>query len=141
MSHPKVGPGLGRRLAAIAYDSLLVAALLFAATALVLPLTGGEAVRPNHPLYTAYLLAVMAGYFGWCWTHGGQTLGMRAWHLRVVGLAGEPIGWRRALARFAAAALSLAPFAAGFAWAMVDSERLAWHDRLSGTRLVDARGS
>lgn len=131
-------PGLGRRLAAMAYDSLLVAAALFAATALVLPLTGGEAVRPHNPVYTAYLVAVVFGYFGWFWTHGGQTLGMRAWRLRLVTADGDPMSWRRALLRFAAAVLSSLPCAAGYLWILASPERLAWHDRLSGTLLVDA---
>ena len=65
------GPGLGRRLAAIAYDSILLVAVLFVATAILLPLTGGEAIGPSHGLYPAYLMAVAFGYFGWFWTHGG----------------------------------------------------------------------
>ena len=122
----------------MAYDSLLVAAVLFAATALVLPLTGGEAVRPHQPVYTAYLVAVTFVYFGWFWTHGGQTLGMRAWRLRLVAAAGGGVSWRRALVRFAAALLSSLPLAVGYLWVLVDPDDLAWHDRLSGTRLEDA---
>lgn len=131
-------PGLGRRLAAMAYDAMLVVAVLFAATAAVIPLTGGEAIHPHHPLYTGYLVAVVFAYFGWFWTHGGQTLGMRAWRLRLVSAAGTPVGWRLALLRFAAAALSWLPCAAGYLWIAVDSGKLAWHDHLSGTYLVDA---
>ena len=130
-------PGLARRLAAIAYDVLLLVAVLFAATAVLLPFTGGEAIRPHQTLYTAYLLAVSFAYFGWFWTHGGQTLGMRSWHLRLVGTGGNGVSWQQALVRFASACLSWLAFGVGFLWLLVDPERLTWHDRLSGTTIVD----
>ena len=104
----------------------------------MLPFTGGQAVAPSSRWYQAYLLALSFLYFGWFWTHGGQTLGMRAWRLRlqVCAHAAGPVPWRRALARFLAAGLSWAALGLGFAWALWDRERLTWHDRLSGTMLV-----
>lgn len=137
---PKPGPadypGLFHRLAIMTYDGVLLLAVLFAATAVLLPFTGGEAIRPHHPGYTAYLLLVSFLYFAWCWTHGGQTLAMRTWHVRLVTADGDAPGWKRSLARFAAALLAWLPLGAGHLWVVLDRERLAWHDRLSGTRLV-----
>ncbi len=130
-------PGLLRRLAALLYDSLLVAALLMLATVPYVMLTDGAAV-PHwvRVLFQTYLLAVMFGFFSWFWLHGGQTLGMRAWRLRVVSGDGGPIRPRQALARFGWALPSLLLLGLGLLWVLVDKERLAWHDRLSGTRLV-----
>ena len=128
-------PGLPRRLAALIYDSLALFSLLFAATAPVLLLTGGEAVGPNQPAFTAYLLAVGYVYFGWCWTRGGQTLGMRAWKMRVRTRDGGPLGWRSSLARFAAALVSIGAAGAGLLWAAFDRDGMSLHDRLSGTVL------
>lgn len=127
--------GILRRLAAIAYDAFLLFALFFVATALVLPFTGGEAIAPGNAIYLLYLLGVSYLYFGWCWTHGGQTLGMRAWHVRVRTLQGEAVPWRLGAARFLAALLSWGAGGAGFLWATVDPERRSWHDRLSHTML------
>jgi uncharacterized RDD family membrane protein YckC len=132
-------PGLWRRLAAIGYDLILLVAVFFAATAVLLPFTGGEAIGPHNFLYTAYLIVVAFGYFGWFWTHGGQTLGMRSWHLRLVGEGQMSVSWPRALLRFAGAWLSWIACGAGFLWLLVDPERLTWHDRVSGTRIADAR--
>ena len=129
-------PGLFRTLAAIFYDSLLLFAVLFFATFALLPFTQGEAIRPNQPAYSAYLLAVSFFYFGWFWTHGGQTLGMRAWRIRVETREGNTITWTRALLRFVGAMLSWLAAGIGFLWILVDKERLSWHDRLSKTRLV-----
>ncbi len=128
-------PGLIRRLAALVYDALLLFAMLFAATVPVLLLTGGRAVGPNDLVFTAYLLGVSYVWFGWCWTRSGQTLGMRAWRMRVRTREGTRLGWRRALARFAAALLSIGAAGAGLLWVAVDRDRMSLHDRLSGTVL------
>ena len=137
-SGDSAAPGLARRLAAIAYDCFLLLAVLILATALLMPFTGGRAIEPNNALYAAYLLAVSFGYFGWFWTHGGQTLGMRTWHLRLESDDARAPSWTQALARFAGACLSWLALGGGFLWIVVDREGRAWHDRLSGTRLVDA---
>lgn len=128
--------GLLRRLGAILYDSLLLLALLFVATALVLPLTGGEAIAPGNPLYTSYLFFVNFFFFAWFWIHGGQTLGMRAWRIRVQQRNGAPITWGQALLRFLVAIASWLLLGAGFLWALFDKERMTWHDRYSQTVLV-----
>ena len=133
-SRPRPGEIL-RRFAAIAYDAFLLFALLFVATALILPFTGGQAVAPGSVAYLLYLLGVSYLYFGWCWTHGGQTLGMRAWHIRIRTLQGEAVTWSLASIRFLAALLSWSACGAGFLWTAVDPERRAWHDRLSRTVL------
>ena len=137
LSGAPMPPGLGRRLAAVAYDSLLLTAVFFVATAVLLPFTAGEAIRSGSGWYSVYLVAVSFGYFGWFWTHGGQTLGMRSWRLRLVGAAGNGATWQQALLRFVGAGFSWAAFGAGFFWLLVDPERLTWHDRISATRLVD----
>jgi uncharacterized RDD family membrane protein YckC len=129
-------PGLLRRLAAIFYDSLLLFSVLFFATFPTLLWTGGRAVAPANPALQAYLLGVAFLYFAWPWTRGGQTLGMRAWGLRVVQGNGASMTWAQAGLRFAGAVLSWGALGAGFLWVLVDKDGLAWHDRWSGTRLV-----
>lgn len=133
--------GWPRRIAAMFYDSLLLFGVLFTATFILLPFTRGQPIGPNHAVYTFYLLLVSYAYFGWFWTHGGQTLGMRAWRVTLVADPPRTLDWRRCLVRFAAALVSWAPAGIGFVWALWDKEKLAWHDRLSGTRLVCNRPS
>ena len=120
------------------YDSLLLFSILFVATLIILPLTSGRAIPPHQPFYTAYLLLLSFLYFGWFWTHHGQTLGMRAWHVRIEQYNGAPVTWRLALLRFCAAILSWLPLGLGYLWMLVDRKRLTWHDRLSATLLVVA---
>lgn len=128
--------GLLRRLAAIIYDALLIAALLMAAAALVIALRGGEPPPTNASWYSLYLASVPLIFFTLSWSRGGQTLGMRSWRLRVVSATGDRVSMRQALIRFFAAALSWVPAGAGYLWQLIDRERLCWHDRLSGTRLI-----
>jgi Predicted membrane protein/domain len=130
---------LTRRLAAVIYDSLLLFAVLFVGTFPVLGLTDGQAVAPKNFLFTLYLLTLGFVFFGWFWTHGGQTLGMRAWRIRVQQCDGTPITWRQAAVRFCCAILSWLPLGAGFLWMLVDRDRLTWHDRCSDTRVIRVR--
>lgn len=121
---------------AVIYDSFLLLAALFFATAIALPVNAGAAFEQGNPLYSAYLLLASYAYFAWQWKKGRQTLGMRAWRIYLTTATGEALTWRRLTLRFALACLSLAAFGAGFAWALFDPDRLAFHDRFSGTRLV-----
>lgn len=118
------------------YDGMLLFGVLFAATLVLLPFTRGQPIGPNDALYTLYLLAVSYAYFGWFWTHGGQTLGMRAWRVTLVADPPYVLDWRRCLLRFAGVLVSWTPAGMGILWALIDEEKLAWHDRLSSTRLV-----
>jgi uncharacterized RDD family membrane protein YckC len=127
-------PGLLRRLAACFYDGLVLAAVLMMAGALWVGLSR-TAAAPGDWLFRGYLLLVAAAFFGALWTRG-ETLGMRAWKLRIVAADGRPPGWGRAMLRFAVALVSWSALGLGFLWVLVDRDRLAWHDRASGTRLV-----
>lgn len=122
-------------MAAILYDIFLLAAILFIATAVALPLNSGVAFTSKQSLYLLYLLAVSFFFFGWFWTHGGQTLGMRAWKIKVLTVNHEPIGWGQALIRFIAAIVSWGVFGLGFFWILVDKHRRSWHDHLSRTTI------
>ncbi len=131
---------LSWRLLAIFYDLLPLAGIWFATAALVLLLRLGQPVAPDSAAAFAELTAMLAagfGYFGLSWRRGGQTLGMRAWRLRLVGTDGdEVISWRRLLLRYLVAGVSLAAGGLGFAWSLFDHERRSWHDIASHTRLL-----
>lgn len=133
--------GLLRRLAAMFYDGLLLLAIMMIATALFLPLTGGEALTPaQHPLlefaYRLALVGLVVLFFGVFWTRRGQTLGMASWRLRVEREDGRLLTWGDSVKRLGAALLSLLPLGLGFLWILFDRDRRAWHDRLTRTRVV-----
>lgn len=70
------------------------------------------------------------------WARGGQTLGMRPWRLRVIAAGGTPATRRQLIKRYVVGTLSMLMGGLGFWWAWFDRERLTWHDRVSGTRVV-----
>ena len=150
---------LGRRLAALVYDGLLMFAVLVIASALTLPFTAGKGTTHYSPALTVYFLGVIFLFNGWFWTHGGQTLGMRAWRIQVLKHDGTAVDWKHALYRF----LVSLPFWAlivmtllitnngiladlnldaipvwvfyiiGTAWLIVDQQPNNWRDRISHT--------
>lgn len=136
--------GFGRRAAALLYDAVLLAALLIAFTSGAVFLNHRSALEPRTAgawvyVYRLGLLAIIAGYYVLNWTRSGQTLGMRAWHLRAVTDVGQPLQWRVAVLRFALGILAWAPAGLGVLWLYADPEHLALHDRWSKTRVVHLR--
>jgi uncharacterized RDD family membrane protein YckC len=132
--------GLLRRLAAIFYDTLLVAALWFLATMPFIASQGGEHLDSSsgalHIVYQLTLIVVAYAFFVGFWTARGRTLGMQSWGLQLESVDGSVPGFGAATIRFVTACLSWAAFGLGFLWQLWDRERLTWHDRLSRTRLV-----
>jgi uncharacterized RDD family membrane protein YckC len=133
---------LWRRVAAGLYDLLLVLALFMVLTGLVILARTGRAIDSGSVWFQLLLLAAWWLYFGWSWTHGGQTIGMRAWRLELrCEDAGAGVSWRQATVRFLGAGLSLIVAGLGFVWSLWDRDRLTWHDRLSHTSLRHHRQS
>ena len=127
--------GLLRRLGCMLYDTLIVAALLLAISALVLLARGGQPIAPGTLSFQ--LLLVVAGYlyFTWNWRLAGQTPGMRAWRVHIH-TAGGRIQWWQTTARFGMAILSIGLLGLGLIQSLFDPERRAWHDRASRTHLL-----
>lgn len=127
---------LPRRLASGAYDLLLLLAVLFTAAFLFLVLFGSAVEPPRRYFFQVYMLVVSGAYFGWFWLHGGQTLAMKTWRLRLVAMNGNALTVRQAIIRFVLAAGGLLFFGAGWWWSFLDRDGCFLHDRLAGTRLV-----
>ena len=128
-----MAPGLARRLASMVYEALLIFAVAFFAAWIFFFASGGrDATRGFLRVeLQAFIVIVLGAYFVWCWLRGGQTLAMRAWRIRLVGVTPG-----RAVLRFL---LALALLPLSILWALVDREGQFLHDRLAGTKLIDAR--
>lgn len=126
-------PILIRRFAAIVYDVLLLISVLFVATALILPFNAGQAFNPQHWFYPLYLFTISFIFYGWFWTHGGQTLGLRAWKLQVLTFDRQKITWSQAFWRFSGAFISWGAFGLGFFWSLINQNNHCWHDSFSKT--------
>lgn len=123
------------------YDGLLILALWMITTALLLPFTGGEAVRWSTAptlfiVHKLLMIAILVGVYGYAWTRQGQTLGMASWRLRLQRLDGTRPDWADSVRRIGAALLSWLPLGLGWFWSLFDRENRTWHDMLSRTRVV-----
>lgn len=128
--------GLPRRIGAMLYDSLLVFAVLFLVTTPFIALRGGEAVESGNNLYAVLMAVVIYLFFVGFWSRPGRTLGMQSWGLQLETMDGGKPSPVQATVRFLAAILSWLPLGLGFIWQLWDRDRLTWHDRLSGTKIV-----
>ncbi len=126
-----ITPSVFRRLASMLYESLVLGAVMFVA-ALIFILLRNPQAPGAMPFFQAYLLLVMLGYFSWFWTHGGQTVAMRAWRFRVERADGRPLRFAQASVRFALAWF----LPVSIVWAWFDRDKQFLHDRLARTRLV-----
>ncbi|NUS37776.1 MAG: RDD family protein [Lysobacter sp.] len=142
---PKQNALIGWRILALAYDFFPALALwMLASLAFTLGYTiAGHAPRQNiapfSPLQWLLWLAcwlLTGAYAVLSWYRGGRTLGMRPWRLRVVDATGGDARLPALLRRYAVGTLSLLAAGLGFWWAWFDRDRLTWHDRASGTRMV-----
>ena len=122
------------------YEMLILVAVLFIAGFifhLVFQDTNSILFRP---VFQIFLLLIAGIYFTWFWTHGGQTLPMQTWKLRVISADGHPLGLKQALARYLFAVIGFFFFGCGILWAFFDREGLFLHDRLAGTRIIRIQG-
>jgi uncharacterized RDD family membrane protein YckC len=139
VSQPETAAKLIPRLLSMAYEAVLLIAILFVASYLFLSLARDAQSGVLRFAHQIYLFAVCGVYFVFCWVRGGQTLPMKTWRLKLVCRDGKSLEPWRATARFLAAmpgnvsGLSLL-------WALFDPEQQFLHDRLAGTRIVKVNG-
>ena len=154
-----------RRLLALVYDLLAVLAIVMVVGLACQLATDGQLVRTGdgQPVQVAWWYPplqglVVSAYFVGSWLRGGQTVGMRPWHIRVTDRAGAAPTLQQAVLRLLVAAapmlllmlaptlglrttlwLLLAAWAAWFAVALFDPRRRALHDLVAGTELRQIR--
>ncbi|NYR13237.1 RDD family protein [Pseudoalteromonas sp. MIP2626] len=141
--------GFWRRLASLIYDALVVislsmltAILYFAVIQLLTSLD--MIVKTDDPaaliqdstllsgIRSALFVGVNVFFFTYFWTKSGQTIGMRAWRLKVQTLDGQLISWPQAIVRSVSALLGL-----GNLVVLVDfKNKKALQDYLSKTEVI-----
>lgn len=155
-------PGLARRLAAFVYEGVLLFGVLMIAGLLYSAVTQHRHALEGRTGMMAFLFLVLGVYFSWFWSHGGQTVAMKAWHVRLLAADGRPVSMPRAALRYTLSWLWFLPATAAVyfaglrgkgevsvallagvlayaALAWLRPDRQFWHDVVSGTRLVDCK--
>ncbi|UCD67522.1 MAG: RDD family protein [Betaproteobacteria bacterium] len=127
--------GICRRLAALAYEAVLLFAVVFIAAYLFVALAGKTPQGLLRWFFYIYLLCVGGAYFVFCWVRSGQTLAQKAWGVRVTALDGSLLIWRTATLRYLLAVVSIGS-GIGLLWAVFDRQRQFLHDRMAGSHIV-----
>ena len=154
-------PSFWRRTICLIYDFLLILAVLFIASFIFHFIFTDTQAAYFKPLFQCYLFIIMGYYFTWFWTHGGQTLAMQTWKMRLVTADGLGLTKKQAIARYLYSLsgififvvidwilpfnfvsyyqlilMSILIFGSGFIWALFDRDHQYLHDRLTGTRII-----
>ena len=152
--------GLRRRLACFVYEGVLLFGVVMIAAYLYSSLTQQRNALVGLHGLQAFIFLVLGIYFVWFWSHGGQTVAMKTWRIRLVTSQGQPLSQGRALVRYLLSWLWFLPALAGahfaglktsgeifavmfvgvLAYALLsrfNRHRQYWHDVVCGTRLVD----
>ena len=155
-------PGLARRLAAFVYEGVLLFGVVMIAGLVYSGLTQQRHALQGRIGLMLFLFLVLGLYFSWFWSRGGQTVAMKAWHIRLLSADGSPVSRSRAAARYVLSWLWFLPataavYSAGLhgkgeivgamvvgvltyaALAWLRPDRQYWHDVVCGTRLVDCK--
>ena len=162
LAHTATGPGtpsLRRRLACFVYEGVLLFGVLATAGYLFAGFAQQRHALANRTLLQAFLFFVLAIYFVWFWTHGGQTVAMKTWGIRLLTRDGKTVSQPRAFVRYmlcwlwflpalaaawligirSALALFLGAIVGVVVYAAVSRllpDRQFLHDAVCGTRLV-----
>jgi uncharacterized RDD family membrane protein YckC len=143
--------GFLRRFASLIYDGLVIIAFAMLTTVLylffiqslisfgVLSLEGHEDVsaliQASTVLYglrAVLLVSVSVLFFSYFWTKSGQTIGMRAWRLKVQTSDGALLSWPKAILRSFTAVLGL-----GNLIVLIDfKQKRSLQDMICGTEVV-----
>ena len=121
------------------YESLILTAVLFIASFIFHLIFRDTSSILFRPAFQLYLLLIAGIYFTWFWTHGGQTLPMQTWKLRVISSDGQRLFLKQALARYLFAVIGIFLLGCGILWALIDRDGFFLHDWLAGTRIVSVK--
>lgn len=135
---------LWKRFMAMLYDFFLIVALSMAYGGLVTAINAfnTEAQTQNYQPTVSGLefqlgwLSVIFSFYCFFWLKAGQTVGMKAWRLKIVSNNDKPLTFWQCLLRFIGAVLSFAVAGLGFFWAIIDPKKATLHDKLSLSRVV-----
>ena len=149
-------------MAAFIYEGVLLFGVVMIAGLLFSLVTQQRHALQGRVGMMVFLFVVLGVYFTWFWSRGGQTVAMKAWHIRLLSADGTPVSRVRAWLRYLLAWLWFLPataavYGAGLhgkgaivtalftgvlayaALAWLRPDRQFWHDVVCGTRLVDCK--
>jgi len=140
---PRPAP-LWTRLIAMLYDSFLVLAISMGYGAVMTAITAHQSAnqaKDYEPTveglgFQLGWIAIIFAFYCFFWLRAGQTVGMKAWRLKIVSNTGRSLTLWQCMIRFLAACFSLGLGGLGFWWALIDKKKETLHDKISKSSVM-----
>ncbi|MFL2705634.1 MAG: RDD family protein [Gammaproteobacteria bacterium] len=131
--------GFLKRVLALIYDSLLIAAIIIVAS-LLLVFINGEYPKPGTLLSVIqFLISILVGplFYSYFWlTNDGQTTGMQAWKIKLVSSNESKLNMKQTYLRCLISVISFLFIGIGYFWILFNKNNLSWSDIATKTRVI-----
>lgn len=126
-----------KHFAAFIYDVFPILAIFLLTSLLVTLIRKGDIVEPHTFWFSFLIFFELAIYYIYSWKVGGQTLGMRAWKMKII--PNQPnkatLTWTEAVLRFIAGILSFLLLGLGLFWKPFTKNKSSWMDTISHSQV------
>ncbi len=131
--------GFLKRILAIIYDSLLIAAIVLVLSLLLVFINGGYPESGSFLSFIQFFILVVTGpiFYSYFWiVNKGQTTGMQAWKIKLVTMDETELNIKKTMLRCLISTISFAFIGLGYLWILYDKENLSWSDILTKTKVI-----
>ncbi len=131
--------GFLKRILALIYDSLLIAAIVLVLSLLLVFINGGYPDSGSFLSFIQFFILVFAGpiFYSYFWiANKGQTTGMQAWKIKLVTMDETELNTKQTMLRCLISTISFVCFGLGYFWILYDKNNLSWSDILTKTKVI-----
>ena len=123
--------------AAFFYDLFPILGILLLTGFITLLFRNGQEVPPGTLWFNIITSFEILLYYVYSWKVGGQTLGMRAWRIKIVSNDGNNgISWKNSLIRFVVGVFSTVTLGFGIFWKLFSKDNKSWMDLISQSKTI-----
>ena len=131
--------GFLKRILAIIYDSLLIAAIVLVLSLLLVFINGGYPESGSFVSFIQLFILVVTGpiFYSYFWiVNKGQTTGMQAWKIKLVTTDETELNINKTMLRCLISTISFACLGLGYLWILYHKDDLSWSDILTKTKVI-----
>ena len=131
--------GFLKRILALIYDSLLIAAIVLVLSLLLVFINGGYPESGSFLSFIQFFILVVTGpiFYSYFWiVNKGQTTGMQAWKIKLVTIDETELNIKKTMLRCLISTISFAFIGLGYLWILYDKDDLSWSDILTKTKVI-----
>lgn len=127
--------GFGQRFVASVIDGILLLIVYVMSILCAVQMAGTESdMQLLASLFTMFSSFLYYTYFH---ARSGQTPGKKILRIKVVSTDGSPISTGQAIGRWFSYIISGAIIYIGYLWVLIDQKNQAWHDKITGTYVIN----